>query len=141
MSFYINTHEKFVWCFQRVGSLLTLYKLPGDYQPTTNTFHLSPGGRERLEISLNVFNGWLLNGGIFTDINGHPRALALQFRGEGKANASLFARTRLLPFVLATRVPGELTQAAITPKMQRQRSGMRYTDAEWEAWSRQQRQG
>ena len=115
---------------------LSLYKVPGDLRD--NVFH--PGrGREHLTMSVNVFSGWILTGGLFANMGGQPRALGLTLTGESRPG-NLFARPRNLHFLLMTTVPEDIQTASLTGIRPQPRGGRpRWTDAEWDAWRAQQR--
>ena len=115
---------------------LCLYKVPGDLRD--NVFH--PGrGREHLTMSVNVFSGWILTGGLIANLGGQPRALGLTLTGESRPG-NLFAKARNLHFLLMTTVPEDIQTASLTGVRPPPRGGRpRWTDAEWDAW-RAQRQ-
>lgn len=92
-------------------------------------------------MSLNVFNGWVMTGGIFAAVGGHCRALGIALTGESKSQ-NIFARARQLHFVLMTQVPQNVQDVALRGirAAPRRSNWTRYTDAEWEMWHAQRRQ-
>ena len=137
MSFYIQARGEFVWSFQLAGPQITLFKIPGDLRG--QQFVPGRNGREHLSVSMNVFNGWTLVGGIFAEIAGHQCALALHLAGQPK-QGKLFAQDRGIHLLLCSSVPEDVRQCALTPGQPCQRfQGGRWTDAEWAEWHAQRR--
>jgi hypothetical protein len=77
LSFYLQLNNDFLWAFSRddVGRL-ALWKIPGFYRQSTGVLHLQEH-RESQTVTLDNMAGWTLCGGLFANIDGVPRAVAI----------------------------------------------------------------